>query len=265
MSDVVAPRTGLLGCLGIQARVIGALMMREMGGRFGRDNIGYLWLFAEPLMLGGAIGLLHEIAGHPLPGGLNPFMFWVIGYVPYYLFRGIVNSAPSIIASNQSLLYHRRVTVEDILFARFLLDGAAVGIALTIFLLVFGAMLGEWPDEPGLIVLGMAGMLGIAQGLAMLIAAATVYTELFDRITHLFTYLSLGLTGAFFMVFWLPTDLQQDALLVPTVHCFEMLRRGLYGTQVPTTFDIPYLVAWVAVLNLLGLAALRPARRRLVV
>jgi capsular polysaccharide transport system permease protein len=34
---------------------------------------------------------------------------------------------------------------------------------------------------------------------------------------------------------------------------------------VPTTYDIPYVVGWVAVLNLLGMAALRKARRHLVV
>jgi len=28
----------------IQARVIGALMIRELNTRFGRDNIGFLWI-----------------------------------------------------------------------------------------------------------------------------------------------------------------------------------------------------------------------------
>jgi capsular polysaccharide transport system permease protein len=72
-------------------------------------------------------------------------------------------------------------------------------------------------------------------------------------------------TGSFFMVFWLPTDLQHSALLIPTVHCFEVIRHGLYGSQVPTHYDIPYLLAWIMVLNLAGLLALRSARRRLVV
>lgn len=265
MSDRVAPEASLYDCFRIQSRVIGALILREMGTRFGRDNLGYLWLFLEPLMLGSAIGFLHYVSGHGMPGGLDPFVFWTIGYVPYFLFRSIVNRAPNSVAGNQSLLYHRRVTLLDIMLARHLLEGAAVGIALAVFLLAFGVVLGTWPKEPGLIVLGMLLMLGLSHGLALLIAAGSVYTELFERVTHLFTYLSIGILGAFFMVFWLPTELQQAALLVPTVHCFELVRHGLYGTLVPTHYDIGYVIAWAAALNLLGMAALRKARRHLIV
>ena len=112
-------------------------------------------------------------------------------------------------------------------------------------------------------VLGMLLMLGFAHGVALLLAAGSVYTEVFDRITHLFTYLSLPITGAFFMVFWLPSELQRAALWVPTVHVFELVRDGQYGTLVPTHYDLSYLCGWVAVLNLLGMAALRRARRDL--
>nr|WP_264185674.1 ABC transporter permease [Roseicella aerolata] len=265
VNDQVAPEPSLWTCFRIQARVIGALMLREMGTRFGRDNLGYLWLFLEPMMLGGAIGVLHKASGHGMPGGLDPLVFWVIGYIPFYLFRGIINRAPNGIAGNQSLLYHRQITMLDIMVARHLLEGAAVGIALMLFLLLFGAVLGVWPDQLGLMVLGMVLMLGLAQGLALLIAAGSVYTELFDRLTHLATYLFMGVAGAFFMVFWLPTDLQRTALMIPTVHCFELVRHGLYGTVVPTFYDIPYVLGWVTVLHLLGMAALRKARRHLVV
>lgn len=265
MSTAIRPQASLWSCFRIQMRVIGALTLREMGTRFGRDNLGYLWLFLEPMMLGGAIGALHQVSGHGMPGGLNPFVFWVVGYIPFYLFRGVVNRAPVGIAGNQSLLYHRQVTILDIMLSRHLLEGAAVGVALMAYLLLFGAVLGDWPREPGLIVLGMVLMLGLAQGLALLIAAGSVYTELFERITHLATYLFMGLTGAFFMVFWLPSDLQAAALTIPTVHCFELVRHGIYGTQVPTTYDIPYVLTWTALLNLLGMAALRKARRHLVV
>ncbi|MDI3306542.1 MAG: ABC transporter permease [Acetobacteraceae bacterium] len=259
------PRHSLRAGLSIQFRVIGALVLRELGTRFGRDNLGYLWLFLEPAMLGGGIGLLHHLTGHAMPGGLDPGAFFVIGYIPYYLLRGVVNHAPNIIASNQSLLYHRQVTLLDIVVARNLLDGAATFGAMLIFLLFFGLVAGTWPPEPAKMVLGMGLMLGFAHGISMLIATGSVYTELFDRVTHLFSYLSMPLTGSFFMVFWLPTDLQRMALWIPTVHCFELVRDGQFGTRVPTHYDIPYVLACIAVLNLLGMAGLRRARHDLVV
>jgi len=66
-------------------------------------------------------------------------------------------------------------------------------------------------------------------------------------------------------VFWLPTDLQRIALWIPTVHCFELVREGQFGSRVPTHYDISYVLAWAAGLNLLGMAALRHARRAVVV
>ncbi len=252
----------LLG-LQVQLRVVGALTLRELGTRFGRDNLGYIWLFIEPALLGGALGVLHKLSGHAMPGGVDPATFWVIGYIPYYLLRGVINRGPSAIAANQSLLYHRHVTLLDILLARDLLEGAATMGALFGFVLFFGLVAGEWPSDPAKIVLGMVLMLAFAHGVAMLLAVGSVYTELFDRITHLVTYLALPITGAFFMVFWLPTDWQRAALWVPTVHVFELVRDGQYGTRVPTTYDLPYLIGWVAALNLLGMAGLRRARRDL--
>lgn len=259
------PRHSLRAALRVQLRVIGALTLRELSTRFGRDNLGYLWLFVEPAMLGGGIGLLHHLTGHAMPGGLEPGAFFVIGYIPFYLLRGVVNRAPVVIAGNQSLLYHRQVTLLDIVIARNLLEGAATFGALVGFLLFFGMVSGNWPPEPAKIVLGMGLMLGLAHGLAMLIAVGSVYTELFERLTHLFSYLAMPLTGAFFMVCWLPTDLQRMALWIPTVHCFELVRNGQFGTRVPTYYDLVYVLGWVAVLNLLGMAGLRRARRDLVV
>lgn len=265
MSEAAAPRVDWARILRIQFRVLGALTLREMSTRFGRENLGYLWLFAEPLLLGGAIGALHHATGHYLPGGLNVVYFWVCGYVPFYMFRSVINRAPTAVLANQSLLYHRRITLLDIILARDLLEGGAVMGTLVIFLGGFGMVLDIWPKEPALVVLGMMAMLALSHGIALMLAAGAIYTDLVDRLVHLITYVTMPFTGSFFMVFWLPTDLQAQALWVPTVHSYELIRRGLYGTEVPTSFDVNYLAAWIIGLNLAGLLMLRIARRRLVV
>lgn len=256
---------GLGAAFDIQRRVVGALILRELATRFGRGNLGYLWLFLEPALLGGTIGLVHHLAGHALPGGLPTFVFWVIGYIPYYLFRGVLNRAAHAIEANRTLLFHRRITLFDLVLARNLLEGAAALGAMAAFTLGFGAVLGHWPAAPVTMLAGMALMLALSHGVAMLIAAGSLYTEMFDRLIHIVTYLALPVSGAFFMVFWLPGDLQRAALWIPTVHCFELVREGQFGTRVPTHHDVAYVLAWAVSLNLLGLAALRRARRDLVV
>lgn len=265
MSGEAAYRLSFGQALRIQIRVIGALLLREMATRFGRDNLGYLWLFVEPMMLAGAVSAVQHSSATSMPGGIDVTVFAVSGYIPFYVLRGILNRAPTAVVANQSLLYHRRVTLLDILIARDLLEGAAVFGAMLVFLMLFGMVLGEWPEHPALVFLGMAAITLIGHGGAMMIAAGSIVSDLPERVTHLLTYLSLPFTGAFYMVFWLPTELQRPALLVPTLHCFELVRYGMYGTRVPTTFDPGYMLGWIAVLNLAGMLALRAARRRLVV
>jgi capsular polysaccharide transport system permease protein len=257
------PGAGLCEAFAIQRRVIGALVLRELASRFGRENLGFLWLFLEPALLGGTVGAVHLLTGHGLPGGIDVMAFWVLGYIPYFLFRAVVNRAPVAIVSNQTLLYHRRITILDIMLARNLLEGAAVLGAMAVFVLAIGTITGAWPVQPAQVVLGMALILGLAHGLSLLVAAGSVYTDMFERLTHMVTYLSLPVLGAFYMVFWLPPEWQAAALWIPTVHCFELVRAGQFGDTVPTTYDIPYVLACIAVVNLFGMAALRRARRDL--
>ena len=49
-ATVPLPRPSLLRSAAIQRRVILALLMREIITRFGRRNLGVLWLVAEPMM-----------------------------------------------------------------------------------------------------------------------------------------------------------------------------------------------------------------------
>src|SRR5580692_536067 len=41
----------------IQVRVLGALIVRELHTRFGRDNIGFLWFIVEPMLLAVGVAL----------------------------------------------------------------------------------------------------------------------------------------------------------------------------------------------------------------
>jgi capsular polysaccharide transport system permease protein len=200
-----------------------------------------------------------------MPGGLDPGFFWVMGYLPFYLFRGVVNRAPFAIVGSQSLLYHQRITVLDIILAKNLIEGGAVGGAMLVFTLFFGLTQGFWPAHPEIVVFGMLLMLALCHGAALLIAAGSIFSDLFERMTHLFSYLFLGISGSFFMVFWLPKDMQAAALWIPTVNIFEFIRRGFYGDTVPTYFDLYYVGGWIIGLNMFGMAALRHARRSLVI
>ena len=56
--------------LAVQQRIIGALFMREFMTRWGRRNLGFAWLFAEPLVFAFPVLLMWSIMRSPFEHGL---------------------------------------------------------------------------------------------------------------------------------------------------------------------------------------------------
>lgn len=258
------PANRMVEAFRVQMMVLGAVMMREIHTRFGRHNMGYLWMFFEPMILGGCIALVHHLSGHGLPGGLDILSFYIVGYTPYYLFRSILNRAASALLANAPIFYHRQVSFLDVMIARNLLDLAAVMIALMVMLGLIGAVRDVWPVDLVWIAFGVTLVAIFCHGMSLMIAAATVWgTETVDRVVHPMTYLLIPLTGAFYMVWWFPTEGQAWMLMIPTIHMFEIIREGQFGEVVPYHYDIGYILAWCGGTNLLGLLALSVAKRRI--
>jgi capsular polysaccharide transport system permease protein len=136
-------RPGLLQGVQIQAAVVGALMLRELQSRYGRRGLGFLWLFLEPAVLGVLIGTARWLRDRTLPAGMNMIAFVVIGYTVYYLYRTLVSRAASAYESNQELLAHARVSLEDVLMARTILETAAVMMAVAVFVIFLGIYTGD--------------------------------------------------------------------------------------------------------------------------
>ena len=55
--------TSFRGSLRIQQRVIWALLMREIITRYGRHNIGFMWMFVEPMLFTLGIAALWSFSG----------------------------------------------------------------------------------------------------------------------------------------------------------------------------------------------------------
>jgi capsular polysaccharide transport system permease protein len=69
----------------IQRRVIVALMSRELTTRFGRENIGFLWIMAEPLLFACLVALVWTIMKGPEEHGVGIVAFVVSGYLHQHL------------------------------------------------------------------------------------------------------------------------------------------------------------------------------------
>ncbi len=241
--------------------MIGALIIREMHTRFGRHRFGYIWLFFEPLLLGVMIAIIHHTRGADTIRA--NFEFFAIGYILFFKFRGIVNRAPGTINASRGLLYHRQVTLPDLFYARHIIESIACTGVMAIFTIAAVAMGGEYPDSIVTMLSAMMLMFLLAQGLALVVGAATAEWDGLERFVHAVSYLTLPFSGLFFMVEWLPAWMQEAVLWVPTVHIFELLRDGQFGDLYRPVYDLQYVAAWILLTHLIGLAGLRIARGRL--
>lgn len=253
-----------LKALRTQLNVLGALMMRDLHTRFGRKNLGFVWLFVEPAFLGVLVGLMRVLRDRVLPAGINILAFAVIGYVIYYVFRTIVGRAASAAEANEPLLWHARVTLEDVMIARTILETGAVMAATVIFLVAIGIAFDTWPTSWVQMALGIVMMSLLAHGLGLIVLSLTQFgVSTVDRIVHPLLYVSIIFTGVFYMVWWMPHRLQWIVLVLPLVHIFEFIREGQFGPGMPYHYDLGFVIMWILILNVYGGFALRRAKPHL--
>ncbi|MFJ1253070.1 ABC transporter permease [Cupriavidus sp. CuC1] len=249
--------------LQIQLRVIGALLMREILTRYGRHNIGFMWLFVEPMTFTLGITALWSMVKVTHGTSLPITEFALTGYSTVLLWRNAVNRCNLAIAPNLGLLFHRNVRVIDLFAARLLLEFTGATISFIVLSLVFIAIGWAIPPKDIIKIFEAWGLLmWYAVGLGLIVGSLSERSETVDRVWHTITYLIFPLSGAAFMVDWLPKSAQTLVLLLPMVHGVEMLREGYFGG----TFRFHYNVAYFATINLVllfvGLALAREAGRR---
>jgi capsular polysaccharide transport system permease protein len=255
--------TSFLKSLAIQLRVIHALLMREVITRFGRHNVGVLWLVGEPMIFTLGVAALWSAAGLSHGTGLPIIAFAITGYSSVLMWRNSVSRTNSSIVHNFNLLYHRNVQVIDVFVTRIVLELAGATGSFIVLGLFF--TLGGWIPPPEDLLKVVEGWLMLAwfgAALALTIGAATAYSEIVERVWHPTAYLLFPLSGAGFMVEWLPPAGREVVLMLPMVHGVEMVREGYFGSIVRTHYDVGYMAMCCLVLTLIGLFLVRDAGRR---
>lgn len=261
----MAGKSTLKRSLTIQIRVIGALLMREILTRYGRHNIGFMWLFIEPMMFTLGVTALWSFSGAHHFSNLPIVPFALTGYSSVLLWRNMPNRLNGAIEPNYALLYHRNVKVLDIFASRLLLEVAGATISFLVLGILFYAI--GWmkgPDDIMKIFLGWALLAWFGASLAIITGALSARTELVDKIWHPASYLLFPLSGAAFMVDWMPASAQKILLALPMVHGVEILREGYFGSIVRTHYNLTYMVGTCLCMTLLGLALTRETSRRVI-
>ncbi|MBV1833527.1 ABC transporter permease [Novacetimonas pomaceti] len=245
-----------------QWHVIGALIIRELHTRFGRDNIGFLWVMLEPSLLTVGVTMIHFTEGPFAHIGMPTGSFIVSGYTFFCLFRSVVNRASGAIEANRTLLYHRIVTIFDILFSRAILEAASTVLAVIFLsLLMQSVSYGFLPQRPLLMICGLALLTWLAFALSMILAAYSEKSTVIERLAHPAMYLSMPISGAFSLQQTMPDPFRWYLSCFPTTEMFEFIREGQFSSYTSDYTYPGYAIGWCLVLTYIGLISIRKARR----
>ena len=250
----------------IQVRVIHALMIRELHTRFGRENIGFLWIMVEPLLFAGLVAIIWRFMKGPEEHGIGIIAFVVTGYIPITLFRHGVSRSVSIFVANSSLMYHRQVKILDFVLARFVIELIGSMMAY-VFIASILVLFDEFPipAEHGLLVAGWALYAFFTLSLCFMIAPLSEMSEVLEKFMPVVTYIMIPFSGLFTMASWLTPTMREYLLWSPFVNAMEMMRKGIWGNQITAYYNVWNPLACSLVATVLGLALCRYVRRILTV
>lgn len=247
----------------VQRRVIHALLMREILTRFGRHNIGFLWLFVEPMLFTLGVTAIWSFAKATHGSNLPIVAFAITGYSSVLLWRNMPGRCINAIAPNLSLMYHRNVKVMDVFLSRLILEALGATASFIILSLIFITL--GWMKGPENIIKVFSAWLMLAwfgMSLALVLGSLSEVSEVVEKIWSPASYLLFPLSGAAFLVDVLPPAGQKFVLLLPMVHGVEMLRDGFFGSKIRTHYDLSYMVLICIILTILGLALERIISRK---
>jgi ABC-type polysaccharide/polyol phosphate export permease len=242
----------------IQLRTVLALLLREMLTRYGRHNIGFLWLFVEPMLFTLGVTALWTATKSVHGSNLPIVAFALTGYSSVLLWRNMPSRCIMSVTHNLSIMNHRNIKIIDIYLSRILLEAAGATISFVVLSLVFIAI--GWIEPPesvlqiayGWMMLALFGM-----ALAFFLGALSEQFETVEKLWHPASYLLFPLSGAAFLVDSLPRAAQDFVLALPMVHGVEMIREGYFGAQINAIYDAGYMAASIMLLLFLGLLQIR--------
>lgn len=244
--------------LRVQRRVLSALVMRELLTRYGRNNIGFLWLFLEPMLFTIVITAFWA-ATRSIHGSEIPITaFALTGYSSVLLWRNLVGRCLNAIETNKALLYHRQVTVTDVYLARIILEILAVSTSFVILglgMFMLGFMPG--PQNAFQVLQGWVVQAWFGAALALTIGGLAAKMPLIARLWPPFSFILFAFSGVGFLVDSLPDAMQSVVMWLPMVNVLEFVRDGWFGSAFTAHYDMEYVLVVNLLLTFAGLSLIR--------
>lgn len=254
----------MLKCLSSQFAVIEALILRDVGTRFGRRPMAYVFVLLMPLGQFAITAAIWVLLKRPVPMGGSPLIFFGTGLLPYVVWTFPYRNIALAVSSNRPLLYFSRVKIIDIMIARSILE---VLTGFVVVLMIFFALeiMGEdvSPRDPFMTFAAIlcAMYFGVAFGMLTGLVASWYPPATTGML--LFSPLMWGLSGAAFMIDTIPSPYREWLAINPLLQCVELIRASYYWNYRSSVLDPFYVIEVSSIIIVLVLFTERKIRGKL--
>lgn len=242
----------------ISLRVIGALILREMGSTYGRSPGGYIWAILSPLGSIIMMSIAFSFLVHAPALGKSFILFYATGFLPFSMFSLMTNKIGSAVKYSRPLLAYPRVMWIDAVIARFILNGLTeIVVFCCIIAGIFVIVQPHTILNVGAILTGVAMMAVLGFGVGMMNCLLIGYFPIWQRIWEILSRPLMIASG----IFYLPDDLSpaiRDLLWWnPLIHGIALVREGFYPTYHSSFDTMGYGFGLGMIMTLLALIFLR--------
>jgi capsular polysaccharide transport system permease protein len=259
------PRPGFAGLVAIRARVVYALMLREIRTRFGHTRLGYAWAIFEPLSHLLTLGSMFSVLNHsPPPVGDSLYLYYLTGLLPYLMFSHVSHEVMATLQASGGLLQLPAVKRTDALASRAILQLATeMGVGIVTFagaaVIGMGSMFADPLTCLAAIFLAFTFAVGVGSINLVIQTAFPSYETFYNSVIRLMYFGS----GIYYSPMMMPDWVRDILTWNPMLQAIEMFRSGFFEQYDPHWLDVSYLVKVAIGTLLVGLCMERATRRRL--
>ncbi|HKL44966.1 MAG TPA: ABC transporter permease [Roseovarius sp.] len=229
------------------ARVVLALILREMSTTYGRSPGGYVWAVLQPVAMIVLLALAFSLLLRAPSLGTSFLLFYASGLLPLRTFQEMAGNVGAAISFNRALLEYPRVTFIDVIIARALL--VVLTQAMVTVLILAGIFMFEDIREsvdlaPIVTAFFLAALLGLGFGVFNCFAMFSF--PLWKTLWGVMTRPLILVSGVFYIYEDLPPGIQEILWFNPLIHVTGIARQGFYSIYEPS-YVTPVLILAFAV------------------
>lgn len=256
----------MLGSVWLHRGLIGALIRREVVGRYRGSAMGMLWSFFNPILMLTVYTFVFSVVFKARwSGGSDSKTEFALvlfsGLIVFNLFAECINRAPLLILSNVNY-------VKKVVFPLEILPVVALGsamfhavISLMVWLVAYVVLFGAPHPTILLLPLVLLPLLLFVMGLGWALAALGVYLRDVAQVMSIVTTILMFLSPIFYNTSTLPPEYQPLLLCNPLTPVIEQVRDVLFWGKVPDLLFLTSYLLGAAVIACLGFAWFQKTRK----